>query len=69
MLVAALFFFMFLTRKINEQEELKKNNIAIGLVTALFVIVLALLMEHSISVLLSGFTLSGGSQTGLPVLF
>ncbi|MBN2444153.1 MAG: DUF350 domain-containing protein [Spirochaetales bacterium] len=67
MLVAALFFFMFLTRKINEQEELKKNNIAIGLVTALFVIVLALLMEHSISVLLSGFTLSGGSSTGLPV--
>ena len=69
MLKAALSFFMFLTRKINEQEELKKNNIAIGLVTALFVIVLALLVEHSLSVLLSGFTVSADAQIGLPVSF
>lgn len=65
----ALFLFMFLTRKINEEEEIKKNNIAIGLMTALFVIVLALLMGHSLRVLLSGFVVSAGGQTSLPVPF
>jgi len=55
---AALFFFMFLTRKINELEEIKKNNAAIGLVVALFVIVLALLIENSLGLFLSGFVVS-----------
>lgn len=67
MLHTSLFFFSMLTKKVNETEEIRNNNIAVGIIVAIIIIAFALLLEHSMSVVLSGFSVSPGSQTGLPI--
>jgi uncharacterized membrane protein YjfL (UPF0719 family) len=64
----AMLFLMLITTKIKEMEEVKKNNIAVALVVAVFVIATALVIEHGTGVLLSGFVQNPDLGSGMPNL-
>lgn len=67
MLYAALFFFTLLTRTVKEKEEIAKNNTAVGIAVAVIVIALAFILEHSLTVVLSGFAAEAGGAAQLPI--
>lgn len=47
--------FMFLTKQINEFEELKKNNIAIGIITSIIIITVSLIAKDSLISIMEAF--------------
>jgi uncharacterized membrane protein YjfL (UPF0719 family) len=64
-IVLALLAFMRFTKKIDEMEELKKNNVAIALILAVLTISIVILVGHGMRVLLDGFVGSPQTGTGL----
>lgn len=50
--ITGLYLFTFLTRTINEFEEISKDNRAVGLITGVIIIVIALFVKDSVDLLL-----------------
>ena len=51
----AIKLFTYMTTDINEFEELKKNNIAVSILTATIIISISLLIKESLYLLLESF--------------
>ncbi|NUN09384.1 MAG: DUF350 domain-containing protein [Ignavibacteriaceae bacterium] len=51
----AMKFFMWLTKDLQEIEEIRKNNIAVGIVLAVVIFSIALILEPGIKTLLQSF--------------
>ncbi|MBN1409655.1 MAG: DUF350 domain-containing protein [Spirochaetales bacterium] len=64
----AMLFLMLLTTKIREMEEIKKNNLAVALIVAILVISTAVVIQHGMTVLLSGFVQNPDLGSGMPNL-
>ena len=47
--------FTYMTNKINEFDEIRKNNIAVGIITATLVISISIIIKESIYLLLESF--------------
>jgi len=54
-IVISIRLFTYMTKNINEFEELKKNNIAVAILTAVIVISISLLVKESLYLLLETF--------------
>lgn len=52
----AILLFMKLTRNIDEFREIKANNIAMGIIVAVIIIIMALFIEPAIQTLVDGLT-------------
>ena len=51
----SVIIFMLLTSKINEMQEIKKNNIAISIIIAVLMLSLAIIILNPLKILLKGF--------------
>jgi len=54
-ILISIWLFTLMTNKINEFDEIKKNNIAVGIITAVLVISISILIKESIYLLLDSF--------------
>ena len=54
-IIISILLFTYMTNKINEFDEIKKDNIAVGIITATLVICISILIKESIYLLLDSF--------------
>jgi uncharacterized membrane protein YjfL (UPF0719 family) len=55
-IILGLYLFTLLTRNINEFEEIGKNNIAVGILTGVIIIVIAIFVKDSVGFLLESLS-------------
>jgi uncharacterized membrane protein YjfL (UPF0719 family) len=54
-ILISILMFTYMTNKINEFDEIRKNNIAVGIITATLVISISIIIKESIYLLLESF--------------
>ena len=54
-ILTSILIFTYMTKKIDEFDEIRKNNIAVGIITATLVISISIIIKESIYLLLESF--------------